>query len=146
MRCRESYGAGCPLCYSGLKGKAVYRGHAGFRRVSRPVVEDSAMALVKPAASGSKPGVPAAALCADGMVEVGPAIQEWLTGTAYEDGKPRQTATIMLLAEAGRWKAWVHDRDSRRSAWLSSEGLGDLFVALERALASGVADWRADRK
>lgn len=77
---------------------------------------------------------------------IAPALCEWLTAGRWDDGKPRKTGTVMLVAESGTWKAWVHDRDAGRSAWLSAASIVELVQALERLCSGGPAEWRADKK
>jgi hypothetical protein len=75
-----------------------------------------------------------------------PALAEWLTAVAWDDGKPRQVGTLMVLAEGGLWKAWLHDRAQARACWLAAERLDALFAAIEETVASGRGDWRPDKK
>ena len=74
-----------------------------------------------------------------------PALVEWLTARKWEDGQKRETGTIMLLAEDGVWKAWLHDRDGKRSCWLSAGSLFDLAMRVDEVLRAGAGDWRPDR-
>jgi len=75
-----------------------------------------------------------------------PTLVEWLTLLAWEGGDKRKTGTVMLLAENGVWKAWVHDRDGGRSAWVSGGSLLDLVDAVERGIADDSLTWRDDAK
>lgn len=59
------------------------------------------------------------------------------------EGKPRQTATLLVFVESGRWRACVNDRDSESSFFRSSESFLGLLESLESALSNGTADWRA---
>lgn len=74
-----------------------------------------------------------------------PALIEYLTLTQWENGKPRQTATLMLFVEDGRVKLRFCDRAKARTLWMSSESLDSLLEALERHLRDGTGDWRKDR-
>lgn len=90
-----------------------------------------------------QPNEPAAQ---DGVVGLRfPATVEWLTVRQWEDGSKRQTGTVMVLAEDGVWKAWLHDRDGARSCWLSAGGLIDLAALIELTLETGEGSWRPDR-
>lgn len=71
-----------------------------------------------------------------------PALWEYMTLTAWEDGSDRQPATLILLVEEGRWKGCVSDRAAGRVGWRSHETLAGLLEALEAALASDSMDWR----
>jgi hypothetical protein len=75
-----------------------------------------------------------------------PALTEWLTACKWDDGKVRKTGTVMLVAESGTWKAWVHDRDAGRSTWLSAGSIVELLQSLERVCGGSPAEWRVDKK
>jgi len=72
-----------------------------------------------------------------------PTLMEFLTRTAYDDGKARQVSTITLMAEEGAWKGCLNDRDCLRSVWVTGDAPGAVLDALEATL-SGEAepDWR----
>lgn len=74
-----------------------------------------------------------------------PASHEWLAEQSWEEGKPRKTGTMMIFAEQGRWKACLHDRDQKRTCFVSAATLMALLGAVEDVLANGGGDWRADR-
>jgi hypothetical protein len=74
-----------------------------------------------------------------------PALIAWLTERRWEDGTKRETGTVMVLAEDGVWKAWLHDRDGKRSCWVSSGALFDLLIRVDEMLKTGAGDWRPDR-
>jgi hypothetical protein len=62
--------------------------------------------------------------------------------TRWEDGKTREVATLMLVAEAGFWKACVNDRANSRSAWFSGLSIGACLSAVEEALSRDATAWR----
>lgn len=71
-----------------------------------------------------------------------PSTWAYLADTRYEDGEPRETATLMLLAEQGVVKACLNDRDNSRSAWVSGRSVEEALAALEAGLAEGRTEWR----
>ena len=95
---------------------------------------------------------------AEGSVELGsseedlawastyPAVWEFLVASSWAPGEPRQTGTVLLVVDEGAVKAWVHDRDGSRSAWLSSGGVASLLGALDGLLREDGLDWRPDKK
>ncbi len=85
-------------------------------------------------------GVPAATDPA--AAKLYPAITLLLTATVDDEGKPRKTATLTIVAEDGLFKGGLRDRDANASVWRSAKTLNGLLEALESALASGEADWR----
>lgn len=72
-----------------------------------------------------------------------PTLWAFLADPAYEDGTPRQTGTVMLFVEQGRLKAWVHDREQERTAFLTAACPEDLFAELNDGLEDDELDWRA---
>lgn len=75
-----------------------------------------------------------------------PNLHDFLTEVAWDDGKPRKTGTLMLLVEDGWWKAWVHDRDCKASAWIAGTTMDDVLLMVEDALERSTMAWRADRR
>lgn len=75
-----------------------------------------------------------------------PTVHEWLTETQWDDGKPRKTTTLMVVVENGRWKLWVHDRDSKKSAWVTADAWEALWEVLERSLKDDDLEWRKDSR
>jgi hypothetical protein len=145
MRCEEAQRTGwCGYCYAGLRGREAWEGHAGKRSL-RPRKErmDDPMLLKRPTKEESK----GTAIGATDVLasKEWPVLVEWLTITAWDDGKPRQTGTCMILAESGQWKAWLHDRDLKRAAWCAGDTLSLLLASIERGLANDGLGWRRDK-
>jgi len=89
-------------------------------------------------------GIPAGVACADpAWQERWPALCSHLFDLKYEDGAPRQTSTLMLLAEQGVAKACLNDREAERSAWVSGRSFTEALDALEAGLVEDRLDWRA---
>jgi len=84
------------------------------------------------------------ALPADKEAEKYPALWEFLTdgGPDPATGEVRETATVLVFRDADVLKACINDRETGRQLFVSSEGLGGLFKALERALTAEHPDWR----
>jgi hypothetical protein len=74
-----------------------------------------------------------------------PLVLEYLTQTAWEDGKPREVATITIVAEGGSWRVCLNDRAMSRSCWISGETVHKALEALEKALQEDKAGWRATK-
>jgi len=75
---------------------------------------------------------------------VAPALVEFLTVDKWDDGTARQVGTVMLLVDGVVWKAWVHDRDGRRSCFVSARTPLELLSSVEDVLANSGGDWRPD--
>lgn len=93
---------------------------------------------------GANAGLPAAP--PDGWLEFYPGLAEFLTLTKWDDNARRETGTLMLVAEQGRYKLWVHDRDGKRSVWLSGDTVESVTQAAEDVVSGGPADWRPDKR
>jgi hypothetical protein len=74
-----------------------------------------------------------------------PSLCEFLCKSTWEDGTSRTTGTVMLMTEAGLWKAWVNDRDSGLSAFVSSGTLLGLLKSIDKGVESGQLDWRVPK-
>ncbi len=83
---------------------------------------------------------------AGGMESVCGALVEFLTAVKWDDGSVRKSGTVLIVFEDGLWKAWLHDRDGKRSAWVSGRTPVDLASAIEEGFQTDSLGWRADRK
>jgi len=92
----------------------------------------------------SVPSSPAGAVAAGdpGFVSKCPSVWAYLHSTVWEDGSPREPATLILLVDLGRWKVCLSDRANNRVAWLSADTLGGLLEGLEAGLVEDKLDWR----
>ena len=75
-----------------------------------------------------------------------PELHEFLTETSWDDGKPRKTGTLLIMADNGWWKAFVHDRDGRCGAFVTAGTVDLLMSAVEAGLAAGDLDMRPDKR
>jgi hypothetical protein len=75
-----------------------------------------------------------------------PSLAEFMRETSWDDGKPRKTGTILIVADGRVLKASVHDRDARRSAWVSADTLCELLVRIDAALGTDSLEWRKDTR
>lgn len=134
----------CGLCYSNRRGRSNYKGHSGYRQFPR-APEEIAMRFVKPAASADAEPVKDPAVTGCPFPSEYPALWEYLTASRWEDGRPRQTATLMVCVEDGRFKGCVNDRANGRSVWVSAGSFTGLLGAVEAVLQSGQAEWRRNQ-
>lgn len=71
---------------------------------------------------------------------------EYLSATKYPDGAERVPSTIVVIAEAGRWKACLSDKDNARSCWKSADTLEELLLLLDQAASiNDPTDWRTSK-
>ena len=71
-----------------------------------------------------------------------PALVEFLSRTRWLEGDHREKGTILICWAEGRYRAWLHDRDGERSAWLSDPGLDGLLRAVDAGLRNDSLEWR----
>jgi len=71
-----------------------------------------------------------------------PALVEYLTVDKWDDGKPRETATISLFIDAGALKACFNDRALSRNAFVTGDSVEGILDALEAGLVNETLDWR----
>jgi len=140
-RCRQW----CPLCYSGVRGRKAFSGHAGFRGPAARKLKGYGMGMLKRPVVRETGGLPA--LSADSpLAKSYPALFAFLCDGTWEDGTPRETGTAMLLFADGLLKLWLHDRNGQgSSSWVSGEALEDVLAAADDNIASGAGEWRIDR-
>lgn len=67
---------------------------------------------------------------------------EYLQSGCWADGTPRETSTLLVLFEEGRWKACLNDRANARSGWVSSPTLRGALETLNEHLSEDRLEWR----
>jgi hypothetical protein len=72
-----------------------------------------------------------------------PALAEYLETETWDDGKARQTSTLLLFCEAGSVKGCLNDRETDRALWVTAGTIQGVIEALEKALAAGTGEWRS---
>lgn len=71
-----------------------------------------------------------------------PALSEYLSVTEWEEGKPRETSTLLLFVEDGRWVVCLNDRAEGRSVFVSGPTFKAVLASLEEGLQEGSLQWR----
>ena len=131
----------CGLCYAGARGRAYHKGHTGYR--PSPAVPhwrvDRDMQKPKPVPGGA---TSASLVPERGLVGEHTNLRDYLTNPKYDDGTPRELATITLFWE-GQPKAALNDRDYKRSLYVSSDTWAGCLANLEDCLANNDGEWRA---
>jgi len=85
---------------------------------------------------------------ADGDCDIAgsyPRLYEFIMDGVYDDGKPRETGTMLVCFGQGLWKAWLHDKDSAASCWVSGSTLQNVLDAAEAVFEEGCGEWRATK-
>lgn len=75
-----------------------------------------------------------------------PTLVEWLAASEWEDKTPRETSTLLLFVEDGRWKCCFTDRDAEKCVWITCDTLTGLLALLEGDLQDGSGEWREKKK
>lgn len=142
MACRFSW---CGLCYENLRGRSNHKGHRGYRaerKREKIVALDASKRRVRPG-----PGAPSdVGLDRDDVIGNSREILfDFLVERVWSDGRPRQTASLLIFVDEGQWKACLNDRDSGSVAFVSSSSVGGLLDAISDGLRGDSLDWRRGR-
>jgi len=132
----------CAYCVANRKMQRSIPGHRFYRatatrRQTYPVEDYSMRRAVKVA-----PGSSAPPLVDVKWSEKHPELLAHLAGTPFEDGEPRQSSTITVYLEDGRWKMCLNNREEKLTLWVSGDTWGKALDALEEALTGERPDWR----
>lgn len=73
-----------------------------------------------------------------------PALTEHLT-CDWLEGAARQTSTVGISVDGGRWKGRLADRENGLVLFVSGDSFEGVLGALEAALTDPEADWREDQ-
>lgn len=74
-----------------------------------------------------------------------PNLFAYMGQTAWEDGTPRLTTTVLFFIERGELKLCISDRDLQRSAFITGSDFQSLLESVETALEDDSVDWRQKR-
>lgn len=75
-----------------------------------------------------------------------PSLWDQLSALAYDDGTPRQTASLTIFVEDGQVKLCLGDREEGRTGWCSGRSLSEALGRLDEALRCDRIDWRKSRE
>jgi hypothetical protein len=75
-----------------------------------------------------------------------PALLTFMEQSSWEDGSERETGTMFIFAQGGRWKMMLKDRAYGRIAFYAAETFEELLKVVESSLDEDRVDWKADRK
>jgi len=66
-----------------------------------------------------------------------------LTETAYPEGGPRETSSIIIVADSTGWRGCLSDKDNGRTMWKTSASVEELLLQLEEGAGSeDPSQWR----
>jgi len=137
MQCYESGWVSTSRTTRPLRGNAVQ-----VRSLLN--VEVFRMLQNKPPRGGGGDGV---AVAEDGdFMGLYPTLWKFLTTLQWDDGSPRQPATVSIFMQAGRWTACLTEKNWDLILFATAERLEGLWEALDGRLADPAADWRVNRR
>lgn len=91
----------------------------------------------------AQPSAAGGPVLSEGILARMPALAEFLTAVVDDDGNERQTATLLVIADASVFKVALNDREMSRSLWASGSTLEKALETLEYDLETGEGEWRA---
>lgn len=72
-----------------------------------------------------------------------PATCAYMADLTWDDGSPRDVATLTLRVEDGRLVLCLNDKEMQQTLYRSGGTIEEGLAALEKALTLGPADWRS---
>ncbi len=133
--------SGCILCYSGVKGRASYPGHRGYRKPRTPSRWEGYMALRRMENECRANGA-TSALLDDAFRKPYPTLVSYLEDLTFDDGTERTRSTLLVFIEDGMVKLCLSDKHYERTTWVAGLGFKTALAALEKGLESGQCEWR----
>lgn len=110
------------------------------------VMEKQVMGLLRKADQPSPAALPVPTLVDPGLGAKYPTLWSYLTQSAWDDGSPRVTSSLLVFVQDGIMKGLLRDREAGLCLWVAAPGLSQLLGVLETNLGSSAADWRVDRE
>jgi len=131
----------CFRCYDNAKGRSNHKGHCHYRP-ARPSRESIMSKFVRDRRGTVMSPQPASTLAEYPMSKTHPALWEYLTLSSWEDGSPRQTATLSIFWGPNGLQAALNDRDASMVAFVTGDDPTALLASLEHGLQHDALDWR----
>lgn len=111
----------------------------------RDLVEGIACHMLRKSDAPKPLGLEPCVSHSDPMMSSHPALWSYLTQMAWEDGSPRETASLLVFMDGGAFKAMLRDKANGLCLWVAAPALSMLMDVLEAKLLDPNADWRTDR-
>lgn len=130
----------CGQCYSNLRGRSNYSGHA--RHASRKV--PCKMPLRKPpAVLAARLGLPPSSW-QGGSLSAFSNLMEFLFSASFEDGSSRVPGTLQLCSSQGRVQVKLRDLEAKIYCFVTADTVDDALMTADAMLGDGSGDWRKD--
>lgn len=72
-----------------------------------------------------------------------PQLVMWLTDDRWEDGTARELSSLSVKYQEGTVLMALNDQDGKRTLYKAAGSVAEGFQAVEKALQTGAAEWRA---
>lgn len=131
----------CGLCYENVRGRRNHKGHRRYV-APRPKRVETWEMFCKRVSAPAGGRAAAAVPCDPESVQRYPALFEFLTMTAWEDGTKRKTGKLSISVVDARWVTCIVDNEHNRMGFLSGDTFDDLLATLERKLSTDMVEWR----
>lgn len=131
----------CLLCLVNRRARGNYRGHWGYRPYRRRLRCEMSQFVKRPVTPSGSSGDSDAGVSPAFRAKF-PALVEFLTELAFEDGTPREPSTLLTFIEDGVWKLCLNDRALGRTLWVSGDTFTSTVESMERSLEDGTGCWR----
>lgn len=132
----------CGFCYENRTCRSNHKGHRWYKKPPNPytltpweILNVKRPELQPGMVGAEKPLVGA-------FLSDYPTVWSYLTESKWDDGKPRERATILIVCDGGVAKLWLGDNANKRTCWTTGESLEQAFTLLEDSLAHNSASWR----
>lgn len=135
----------CYVCKRNSTGDSNRPGHCGYRPAKPPQMGVSQMIKRESVSSLSAGNSPLAARD-ETFERQFESLHEFMTARLFDDGSERETATLLVFASDGQWKACLNDRAEGRVAFVTGRTVQDLFKLLNEQLDSSSVEWRASKQ
>ncbi len=90
-------------------------------------------------------GAPGAVPEDSSFLKAYPALWEFVSLTAWEDGAPRKTGSLLFFLDDGRWKCCLSDKENSLVSFVSGESFQDLLRTIDKGIQADKLDWRKQR-
>ena len=131
----------CDLCRTVGKGYIIPR-HGRRVRNDKPQYRKENMKVPSKASANLQAAKAVVVFDDKAFSEMYPSLVGYLSCDRFDDGSPRQTATLLLFFESGGLKVCLNDRHLSRSAFVTAPNFAEVMDTLESGLTNDTLEWR----
>jgi len=111
-----------------------------------PLVEGEARNMLRRRADRNVEGEAKAALKAGAFETAHKALWSYMTDCAWDDGSPREPASLLIFMQDGQMKGMLRDKAEGLCLWASASGIAELLGLLDIMIEDPETVWRVDRQ